>query len=111
MSTPVKYDPNVIQKFADALYRQAGRIVLRWIILGAFVSAALGLSVKALPSDWTANAWVPAIMLCLALVGGVIGWQIGSAKAFVFRLHAQTALCQVAIESNTRTQLKEAVTV
>jgi hypothetical protein len=36
------------------------------------------------------------------LVGGVIGYFIGTERAFVLRLQAQIALCQVQIERNTR---------
>lgn len=37
-----------------------------------------------------------------AVVAGLIGYAIGTEKAFQLKLQAQTALCQVKIEENTR---------
>lgn len=37
-----------------------------------------------------------------AAIGGAIGYFLGSLKANGLRLEAQLALCQVAIEKNTR---------
>lgn len=37
-----------------------------------------------------------------ALVVGLIGYVLGIQRAFALKLQAQTALCQVKIEENTR---------
>jgi hypothetical protein len=39
-----------------------------------------------------------------AILGGAMGYAIGTEKAFTLRLQAQVALCQVQIEANTRAQ-------
>ena len=38
----------------------------------------------------------------VGLVGGALGVVVGSNRAFALRLMAQTALCQMQIERNTR---------
>jgi len=38
----------------------------------------------------------------VALVGGALGAVVGNNRAFALRLMAQTALCQMQIERNTR---------
>lgn len=92
------YDPSIIQEFADRLYRRAGSIVFTWTLglglIGAVIGGAVG---SALRSEglllW---AGVGAFVL------GIIGYQMGSERAFALRLQAQTALCQAQIEANTR---------
>ena len=42
------------------------------------------------------------IALVVAVVGALLGYAVGSERAFALRLMAQTALCQLQIERNTR---------
>jgi len=93
-----EYDPKVIQKFVDRLYAQARSIVLTYTIAGVVVGGAGGY----FGSQYLkiGNPIVIAVVGLLLL--GAIGFAIGSKRAFVLRLQAQTALCQVKIEENTR---------
>lgn len=96
----VKYDAAVIYDFADRLYRKA-----RWIAVqyGA-AGAGLGLVATVLLSMLKGSFSIPigAEPLVLMFVGGLIGVARGVDKGFHLRLEAQKALCQVAIEANTR---------
>ncbi len=85
------YDSSVIQKAADELYLRANTIVLVNAALFAFVGGAAG-----------AFAFGGAGALIGFLGGGGLGYYFGVQKAFALKLQAQTALCQVAIERNTR---------
>lgn len=96
---PVAYDENVILSFADSLYRRAASLVFGHTVLGALAGAFLGLV-------GGGASQIPNLLilgtLSLTLVGAIIGASIGRARAFALRLAAQTALCQVRIERNTR---------
>lgn len=84
-----RYDATVIQQYADGLYAQAKRTVIVHALLGALIGLA-------------AAFVTPVLGLLGALLVGAIGYVIGQNKAFSLRLQAQTALCQVQIERNTR---------
>ena len=86
-----KYDSSVIESFAQALYDRAGTIVLVNTVGFALVAAAGGYFMfKGLGATLG------------LLLGGGLGFYLGQQKAFVLKLQAQTALCQVQIETNTR---------
>ena len=87
----MQYDPNIIVEFASRLYSKANSIVATYTFFGLMVGAFAGMA-------WggTTGAIVGAIVI------GVIGYSMGTEKAFQLRLQAQTALCQVQIELNTR---------
>lgn len=92
----VQYDPDVIQTFADALYRLADQIVIGSTLLGGVIGGLLGYAIGS-------NAGGGAIVALLgAGVGGYLGYSRGMARTFQLRLEAQLALCQVEIEFNTR---------
>lgn len=86
----MQYDPKVIVEFATRLYSRASSIIATYtgILVGAGAGGAIGHGPGALIG---------------AVVIGAIGYSVGSEKAFQYRLQAQTALCQVQIETNTRT--------
>ena len=90
-----KYDADIIYKFADRLYRQANFIIAAHTILGLLVGGIGGyylgitLNIEALP-------------IVGAVLAGLIGLAMGNGRAFMLKLQAQTALCQVKIEENTR---------
>jgi hypothetical protein len=98
----VTYDETVIIEFATRLYRQAASMVavcaLFGAVLGALV-AAIGASWYATRSGHPLNL-VP--VLVVGVVGGALGAVVGNNRAFALRLMAQTALCQMQIERNTR---------
>jgi hypothetical protein len=93
------YQPEIIQKFADRSYtRAAGTIVVSAIVgivigfaVEPFVSQTLPPRLSILLPTWTS-----------AVVFGILGVLQGMERAFVLRLQAQTALCQMQIERNTR---------
>ena len=98
-----EYDPEVIRKFADRLYSRAATIEVMYTILGALVGGGIGFA-----ANYSLRSSQPLIYLLGLLLFGVLGYAAGSARAFLLRLQAQTALCQVQIEQNThRGQVSE----
>ncbi len=94
----VAYDENVITSFADDLYRRAASLIVGHTVLGGLAGAAVGLAgCLALRTEL---AGLGAVLL--TLLGALVGLSLGRARAFALRLTAQTALCQVRIERNTR---------
>ena len=96
----IEYDPNIIQEFAKRLYRQASTIVAAYVIGGILVGAIIGSILVALPRG--ANIAPGVGLLFGGIFGGIFGYIRGAEKAFKLKLEAQLALCQVQIESNTR---------
>jgi hypothetical protein len=88
---PATYDPNVIQEFADRLYTKAKSIIRSYTILGVILLGFGGLTTQQ-----------PVLGLVGAVIGGAIGYIMGKEKAFSYKLQAQTALCQVQIEINSK---------
>lgn len=89
------YDPSIIESFAADLYKRAGRIVFSY----TFAGAGVGL----LPSFLPGAQQTGGILLFVPVLA-FFGYIIGANKAFSLKLQAQTALCQVAIERNTRNE-------
>jgi hypothetical protein len=91
----MEYDNKVIEQFADKLYKRANSTIATYTVLGLliglFVGAAIFTSTKS-----------GLFFLLSLLIFGVIGYAIGSDKAFLLKLQAQLALCQVKIEANTK---------
>jgi hypothetical protein len=94
----VPYDPRVIQKFADRLYRQANSIIAVSTLIGAIVGGVGGY----LAGQGSRNSSGPTFAGVGAILIGLIGLYIGVQMAFFLKLRAQMALCQMAIEANTR---------
>lgn len=95
----VRYDPSQIHKFASKMYTQATVTVLVWTLPGAIVGLAAGaVWGRAIAGDAGFSA---AIALC-----ALLGYVLGQDKAFWYRLQAQTLLCQLQIEYNTRPQVQ-----
>ena len=90
----VRYDPSLIQRHAQQLYERAWVSVVLSTFGGAFIGLLGGLVFRE-----TAYALV---VLVTVPFGGGVGFMIGAQRAFALRLQAQLALCQVAIERNTR---------
>jgi hypothetical protein len=98
----VTYDTVVIQSHAEALYAQADSVVRVSTIVGALAGASAGGAVGV-----TASLAVGVFVLVGALLGGLFGYLAAKGRALVLRSQAQTMLCQVRIEQNTR----EAITL
>ena len=97
----VTYDPKIIRSFAEELYRLAGRVVLMTILKYGLVGAVIG----AFAGGGIGGMEGSSILVGVVIVGaiaGFIGKGVGEEKSFAFKLQAQTALCQVQIEENTK---------
>lgn len=105
----IQYDPNIIYEFATRLYKQAKYIIATYIIVGVFLGAPLGSVVgyyiiKELKSGLILSQILGGTIGLIfgSILGGIIGYAIGVEKVFELKLKAQTALCQLKIEENTR---------
>ena len=97
------YDPSVIESFAERLYHKAAAFVAGSIVAGAAVGAAFGaVPLTSLGASWPIpSSFGFATMLIGAVAGAVVGYQVGDARSFSYKLQAQSALCQLQIERNT----------
>lgn len=94
----VRYDPRVISEYAVQLYSRAARTVFLHTAAGVIVGGLAGF----LAGESLGGGLGAAAALALAAFFGFIMYSIGQDKAAALRLAAQTALCQVQIEANTR---------
>ena len=103
MSAAPQYTPEIIEEYAARLYRRASSMGIGAAVTGAVVGSFFG----AIPLTSLGDAWpIPsafgfATMLVGLVVGALIGWVIGDARGFGYRLQAQSALCQLQSERNT----------
>ncbi len=96
----IAYDPAIIQESADRLYSSAQSVMVTYSALGVLAGAAIGY--VASPQDLKM-----AVTAGVALVLGLLGFVLGRESAFRLKLSAQTALCQMRIEANTRSEKRE----
>ena len=92
----VEYDPAVISEFADRLYSRASSLIVIYTVVGLGVGggAGFGIDYALKLGNWV--WWVAGGVV------GLVGFLTGQEKAFVLKLEAQRALCQLKIEENTR---------
>ena len=93
------YDPDLIQREADRLYRRAAAAAPMSALLGVAIGFVVAPHLlQALPSAISLKCpeWV------VPVVFGVMGWLQGLERGAQLRLQAQAALCQMRIEENTR---------
>jgi hypothetical protein len=110
------YEPDIVEQFADRLYKQAADIISRnvfgGVIVGIFAGIATGFGIAVVDNLMTkppgaqfdagaAMFKCVVAMVLLTVIGGVSGYYYGKEKAFELRLKAQQALCQLQIEKNT----------
>jgi len=108
----VTYDANIISEFADRLYRRANWIIFTCTLIGLIVGGVSGWYAQDSSKVWMpANVSVAgnklgdfasALPFVTAGIVGVFGYLVGRERAFWLKLRAQTALCQLRIEENTR---------
>lgn len=104
----VAYDPEIIQEHAANLYSRAARVVFFWTILvGAVASVVAVFALSKSPAGDPTRMGI----LVSGVVGMMVGYYIGSGRAFQLRLQAQLALCQAAIERNTRSTAPQSATI
>lgn len=92
---PAYFDPEVIQEFANRLYKRASSITVLYGTLGFLIGI-----VGAAPLFGTRGLsflGVPVLMLTTSVAA-----LIGRERGYNMRLVAQQALCQLRIELNTR---------
>ena len=103
MNPAPQYNPEVIEEYAARLYRRASSMGAGAAVTGAVVGAFFG----AIPLTSLGDTWpIPsgfgiATLMIGTIVGGLIGFVVGDARAFGYRLQAQSALCQLQAERNT----------
>ena len=93
------YDPTVIQRFADRLYARAALSLVVSTILGVLIGLVTApVILQSLPPALSLRCpeWVPVVLL------GLLGLGQGFERGAQMKLQAQTALCQLQIERNTR---------
>lgn len=107
MSGVAAYDENILQQYADDLYRQAKWIVVWTAVrygLAVFLLSLVGVAVVGSQKQISADTGNSLLMwvLILTLIGIAVGVDAGRRKAFHLKLQAQQILCQRQIEINTR---------
>jgi hypothetical protein len=98
MARAISYDETVIGEFARRLYQRATTIIVLCALVGIIVGGLVG-AAAARPAGGDGGG----LIMFFVLIGGLIGFAIGRERAFMLKLQAQVALCQVQIERNTRT--------
>lgn len=98
----MKFDPSVIESFARDLYRRASKIVIQYGLLFALLSLPCSALIYYFVAASVAHEFGTYIYVATGVLFMLVGIAVGSEKAFSLRLQAQTALCQVQIERNTR---------
>lgn len=94
----VSYDAAVIRTFAQTLYDRAATIMFVYTAIGVVIGGTVG-----------RLAFGNTGMFILAALAGGVGYFIGSQRAFLLKLQAQIALCQVQIEQNTQSQSQQPI--
>jgi hypothetical protein len=104
----VDYDPQVIEQFAASLYRKAIAARKGSIAVGVVIGLVFGaIPLTSLGDHWPIpHAFGFATMMVGVIIGGGIGYVIGDARAFGYKLQAQAALCQVEIQRNTQASVR-----
>ncbi|AVO42720.1 hypothetical protein [Simplicispira suum] len=100
MTAPT-YDPSIIERFASQLYERASNIIWKWGCIGMSLGALMAMLIIQSFGDLTVP-WRVGVFAVSVFVGLLAGRSIGTDRAFSLWFQAQTALCQAAIERNTR---------
>ena len=93
------YTPEIIRTFANRLYARAAITMATSTVLGVLIGMVTAPYIlQSLPTSVALHCpeWV------IAVIFGVIGFGQGSERSSLLKLQAQTALCQLEIEKNTR---------
>jgi len=96
----IMYDAATVHSYAARLYARARNCVVSYPLLGIGLGLSLGYIVAGLLGPM-GTPRMPYEALGILIFGGT-GFSLGSSRALALRLQAQTALCQIRIEENTR---------
>lgn len=105
----VQYDPQVLVQHAERLYREANFTMLRYGLLGFLLGAVAGGTGGAIVGSAAGDAGLLFVAIGLATLVPlctVVALVMGRDRAFALKMQAQTALCQVQIEVNTRAPVR-----
>jgi hypothetical protein len=91
----VTYDAELLYEFADRLYARANQAIVTSVLMGIVIGGGGG---------YLMNRQLDRYAAIGAALAGLVGYVVGSERAFQLKLQAQTALCQVKMEENTRKQ-------
>lgn len=107
----VDYESRVIEEFAASLYRKAGAATRGSVAVGVALGFVFGMiPLTSLGASWPIPHGLELATVILGvLLGGYLGYLIGTARAFGYKLQAQAALCQVEIERNTSNAVRAAL--
>jgi hypothetical protein len=102
------FDPAIIERYVENTYRKATAVFLGSVVAGVMIGAAFGaIPLTSLGETWPIpQAFGFATMLLGAISGGVVGYLIGDTRAFLARLHGQTALAQIEAAKDARLALE-----
>jgi hypothetical protein len=97
------YDPSIIERAAERLYEKATAALLGSVVVGACLGAGFGaVPLTSLGENWPIpSSFGFATMLAGSIVGAIVGYVIGDARAFGYRLQAQATLSQLQLVRNT----------
>ena len=93
----VKYDSQLIQKFADRLYAEGNRVVIHSTVVATMVGIIAGYVIAAVTHVQT----IGFVLVCAVVAWGM-GYVRGREKAFTLEMQAQQVLCLMYTERNTR---------
>ena len=93
----IKYDPKIIQDYAEGLYKQAKSIATCYFFIGIFAAIIVFGKI----SSSLTGGFDFLIVAIGVFIGGVMGLTAGRNRAFELQLEAQQALCQIKIQENT----------
>ncbi len=96
-----RFEPEVIERFAQHMYARSGAAVVAAGVIGAMLGMVLDPFVQSSLPPFLNGHWPE---WASPLLFGILGVMHGLERASLLKLQAQTALCQLAIERNTRAQ-------
>jgi xanthosine utilization system XapX-like protein len=97
-----KYDSGILQDYADSLYRKAAWVTFKCGLVGTVVGVLVALVLAYIRDTRILSDTPWPVIAVFGIVGLLIGVAIGQRRSFAYRLQAQTVLCQMQIEYNTR---------
>ena len=98
----VVYDPELIKKYAQRLFRGSESIVISNIFAFTLFGLIIGTFIGLYTGDFAKIRTILMPLIVTGALGSLFGYMVGREKAFQIRLQCQQALCQVEIEKNTR---------